>query len=163
MQSTLFAKSVVNPNDVVFTPEPLAKIVVDTFAPTGRCLDPCRGHGAFFKYLPAGSDWCEITEGRDFFDYHRRVDWIISNPPHSIFNQWLLHSFEIAENVVYLVPFSKVFKSWGTLTTIAAYGGIVRIVGMPSSRAAGFPFGYPMGIFHFQRNYKGLTSIEIER
>jgi len=162
MQSTLFPQSAVNPQDVVFTPGPLAKMVVETFAPTGKCLDPCKGQGAFFKYLPSGSDWCEITEGRDFFDYHERVDWIISNPPHSIFNQWLSHSFEIAENVVYLVPFSKVFKSWGTLMTIQSFGGIVTIIGMASSRAAGFPFGYPLGIFHFQRDYKGPTSIKFD-
>lgn len=45
-----------NPNDVVFTPEPLAKMVIETFTPTGKCLDPCKGRGAFFQYLPEGSD-----------------------------------------------------------------------------------------------------------
>lgn len=164
MQSALFScgSHATNPADVVYTPESLAKTIIEIFAPTGKCLEPCKGQGAFLKYLPEDAEWCEIAEGRDFFDYHNTVDWIVSNPPHSIFDRWLEHSFEIAENVVYLVPFSKVFKSWGTLTQIRNYGGIVRIIGLPSSRAAGFPFGYPLGIFHFRRGFAGATVITID-
>ncbi|HKS27848.1 MAG TPA: hypothetical protein VJS44_08515 [Pyrinomonadaceae bacterium] len=163
-QSLLFENSHragTNPSDVVYTPEPLAWAIVEAFKPSGKCLEPCKGAGAFLRYLPEGSDWCEIAEGRDFFDYHKRVDWIVSNPPHSIFDKWLAHSFEIAENVVYLLPFSKAFKSWGTLQQIKDYGGIVRVIAMPSSRAAGFPFGYPLGAFHFKRHYEGATLIEM--
>ena len=24
-------------------------------------------------------DWCEISEGKDFFDYNGKVDWIIAH------------------------------------------------------------------------------------
>ena len=45
---------------------------------------------------------CEIKNGRDFFDYDQRVDWIITNPPFSQMREFLKHSYEIASNVVFL-------------------------------------------------------------
>jgi len=151
-----------NPQDVVYTPDALAKEIVEMFQPCGRVLEPCKGDGAFLRHLPEGSEWCEIAEGRDFFEYQSRVDWIVSNPPHSIFDRWLEHSFRIADNVVYLVPFSKVFKSWGTIQKIGHFGGIVTIIAMRTSRRAGFNFGFPLGVFHFKRGYKGTTTIVID-
>lgn len=152
----------INPCDVVYTPRSLAKFVVETFSPSGLCLEPCKGSGAFLEFLPPDAIWCEIAEGKDFFNYHGHVDWIVSNPPHSIFDRWLSHSFAVADNVIYLLPFSKVFKSWGTFKKIKAYGGIVRVIAMPSSRAAGFNFGFPLGAFHFKRDYNGPTMIDIQ-
>ena len=66
-----------NPNDVVFTPPLVARMIVDEFKPSGKILEPCRGLGGFYNELPEPKDWCEITEGRDFFDYHEKVDWIV--------------------------------------------------------------------------------------
>ncbi len=97
-----------NPNDVVFTPKIIAQGIINIFKPTGKCLDPCKGEGVFFDLLPANSDWCEIAYNKDFFDYHQKVDWIVSNPPYSNWNDWLKHSFELAENVVYLTPMLKI-------------------------------------------------------
>ncbi len=68
------------------------------------------------------------------------------------------HSFDLADNVVFLVPVAKVFKSWGTMKKIKKYGGIVAVWFMPASKC-GFPFGFPAGAFHFKRNYKGETKI----
>ena len=57
-----------NPNDVVFTPSHIAKKIVEMFNPQGKILEPCKGEGAFLKYLPEDTLWCEITEGKDFFE-----------------------------------------------------------------------------------------------
>lgn len=46
-----------NPNDVVFTPDWLAKKIVDMFPIKGKVLEPCKGEGAFLKYLPNDADW----------------------------------------------------------------------------------------------------------
>ena len=43
-----------NPNDVVFTPELIAEKIVSMFPISGRVLEPCKGEGAFLKYLPEG-------------------------------------------------------------------------------------------------------------
>jgi hypothetical protein len=48
-----------------------------------RVLEAFRGEGAFYDNLPdyVEKDWCEITQGRDFKDYDKEFDWIITNPP----------------------------------------------------------------------------------
>ena len=149
-----------NPNDVVFTPDDVAKLVVEYFKPSGMCLDPCMGEGAFYKYLPKNSrDWCEIVKGKDFFEYHTQVDWIVTNPPYSNFNEFLAHACEISDNIVFLTPQSKFFKSWGTLMQIFGYGGFKTILFM-KARKCGFPFGFPVACTHIVRDYKGLTKVD---
>lgn len=37
----------VRENDIVFTPDDVARAVVERFRPSGRVLDPCKGGGAF--------------------------------------------------------------------------------------------------------------------
>ena len=64
-----------NPNDVVFTPDWLAKQIVDMFPIEGKVLEPCKGEGAFLQYLPDDADWCEIAEGKNYYDYERYRDW----------------------------------------------------------------------------------------
>ena len=149
-----------NKNDVVFTPEWLAKQICEMFPIKGKVLEPCKGEGAFLNYLPKDSDWCEITEGRNFYDYNKKVDWIVTNPPYSDYNRFLKHSFSLAENIVLLVPVAKMFKSMGTLYNIMQYGGIVEIHTLPASRA-GFPFGFPCAVYYLKKGYSGTTRIKM--
>ena len=141
-------------NDVVMTPEKIAADIVKHFKPTGRILDPCRGNGAFWK-LMEGADWCEIHEGRDFFSWSDRVDWIVSNPPYSIFSEWLTHSLRLANEIVYLIPLAKVFNSEPRLNEIMRVGGIVETRHYGSGTACGFPFGFPCGAVHIRIGYSG--------
>jgi len=146
-----------NPNDVVFTPDNIAKYIVELFEPKGKILEPCSGEGAFLKYMST-AEWCEITKGRDFFDYKGKVDWIVTNPPYSNFDRFLSHSMKVADNIVFLVPIAKMLKSWGIISKIARYGGIKKVWFTKASKC-GFPFGFPVGAFHLKRNYKGQTEI----
>lgn len=150
----------INKNDIVFTPEPLAERIVSLLDLSGKVLEPCKGEGAFLKYLPRGTDWCEIVDGRNFYDYNKKVDWIVTNPPYSDFNRFLEHSFALADNVVLLVPVAKMFKSMGTLKQILAYGNIVWCYLLPASQA-GFPFGFPCGVYYIKRGYKGKTDFRL--
>lgn len=149
-----------NPNDVVFTPDWLAKQICEMFPISGRVLEPCKGEGVFLKYLPTDADWCEIVDGKNFYDYNDNVDWIVTNPPYSDFNRFLEHSFSLAINIVLLVPVAKMFKSMGTLRAILAYGGFVSIHILPASKA-GFPFGFPCAVYHLRRGYRGDTLIKL--
>lgn len=121
-QAVLFDVSV-NPSDIVYTPNDIAAGIVRFLNPKGKCLDPCKGDGAFYNYLPSGSDYCEIREGKDFFDYTEKVDWVIGNPPYSIFEQFLHKSFSIADNVAFLVPTNKVFQRQLIMERINKWGG----------------------------------------
>jgi hypothetical protein len=84
----------VNPNDVWMTPPPIAADIVNHFKPTGRILDPCRGDGAFWNVMP-GAEWCEAREGRNFYDWNEPVDWIVSNPPYSIYDDFMTHAMRL--------------------------------------------------------------------
>lgn len=147
----------INKNDLVFTPRWLAKAICKIFDIGGDVLEPAKGEGVFMEFLPKNTDWCEIMEGRNFFDYNKKVDWIVTNPPYSDFNRFLEHSFELADNVVFLVPVAKMFKSMGTIKTIMLYGGIVSYYFM-SGGLAGFPFGFPVGVCYMKRGYTGPTD-----
>jgi hypothetical protein len=153
------------PCDDVATPEHIAKQIIDScdiILPTS-ILDPFLGNGVFFNNFPKHTSnfWTEIKKGKDFFDVQGSVDWIISNPPYSIFDEVLTHSYKIADNIVYLVPLGKLWSSMGRLRRLKEYGGIVSI-NVISAGKCGFPFGFPAGWIHLKRGYKGSTEINIE-
>lgn len=144
-------------SDVVYTPLDVARDVVEFFKPTGRILEPCAGDGAFLRYLPPDTDWCEIEKGRDFFACHEHYDWIVGNPPYSRFYPWMEHSFELADNIVYILPLSRVYVSQRMLNAIYHYGGIRVMYAFGQGSSVGFELGFAMGAVHFQRGYKGGT------
>lgn len=158
MQKTLFNMTPIEA-DIVYTPDHVAKDIIDWVKPKGKCLDPCLGDGAFFKHLPVNADWCEIRKGKDFFDYFEKIDWIVGNPPYSIFEDWLRHSFQIANDIVYILPTNKVFQRQLIMNMINKWGGIKGLRVYGSGSTVGFPFGFSVGAFHFQKNYGGLTEL----
>ena len=151
------------PNDDIMTPVEISKKILEMFDIKGTILEPFKGDGSFYNQFPddCNKDWCEIKENKDFLEYNKKVDWIISNPPYSIFDEVLEHSFEIADNIVYLVPLSKVVSSMGRIRKIKAYGGVPYIYIMSASKC-NFPFGFPVCVIHIQRNYDGITNIKID-
>lgn len=158
MQRTLF-EIPVNPSDIVYTPEFVSKQIIDFLQPSGEILDPCKGDGAFFKYMPLGSHYCEIREGKDFLLCNNKYDWIIGNPPYSIFEDFLRKSFEISDNVSFLVPTNKIFQRQKIMEMINKYGGIKSAIIYGSGCLLDFPFGFSVGNFHFQKGYKGETKL----
>jgi hypothetical protein len=120
-----------NTHDKVYTPPHIAKLIINSL-PIERnstILEPCLGKGAFFNNFPPGcyADWCEIDKGRDFFDFNDMVDWIITNPPYSIFDAFVRHCFEVSENVVLLVPAIKLTSSIGRIKLLRSYGKPVSL------------------------------------
>lgn len=92
-----------NPNDVFYTPPELARYLtlrlMRNLSDANTFLDPCAGKNAFYDNFPQGSKKyrCEITDGIDFFDFNKTVDWCISNPPYSKLDTWLQHTCEITK------------------------------------------------------------------
>lgn len=143
--------------DIVYTPAWVAADMVEHFKPVGNVLDPCRGKGAFTDLLP-GADWCEIEDGRDFFDWTQHVDWAISNPPYSLTRPWFKHSYTIADNLCYLVPLRNIFSGYGFVREIHEWGGIKEIRTYGTGGRLGFPMGNAVGAMHIQRQYRGATT-----
>lgn len=137
--------------------------MVRRFPVYGKGLEPCRGSGNIYRAMKRvfrQLDWCEIDQGRDFFDYREPVDWIFTNPPYSIYDPFLLHCFSLADNVVLLIPLHKVFKSLRVIEAAREYGGAREIIVLGGGGVAGFPFGFPVGIVWLQRDYRGPIHLE---
>lgn len=149
---------VVTVKDVVYTPGWLSKAIVEHFQPSGRCLDPCLGDGAFYDFLPEGREWCEIENGRDFLQYEKRVDWCIGNPPYSCLLEWIRYSFKIADNIVYLLPLHRVMGSGSFLEDVAKWGGLKEVFYIGTGTDAGFPFGHALTAVHYKRGWRGGTQ-----
>ena len=67
------------------TPIESAMKIMDWIIPqidvTDDVLEAFKGDSVIYDLIPNTKDYCEIKEGRDFFTYNTKVDWIISNPP----------------------------------------------------------------------------------
>ncbi len=94
-------------NDVIYTPKKLAIEMINMcdIKQTDKVLDCSLGGGVFFDNFPeSDKDWCEIEKGRDFFEYTKgkKYDWVIGNPPYSLWNKWLEHTCEITDKFCYI-------------------------------------------------------------
>ena len=89
-------------SDVYLTPRCFANRIIDHFNPSGRVLEPCAGPGLKGGYIQNDifTDWCEITEGKDFLEWNEQVDWIITNPPYSILGLIIEHALTVSQNIV---------------------------------------------------------------
>jgi hypothetical protein len=144
--------------DVVYTPDWVARDMVEYFKPSGRILEPCAGDGAFLKYLP-NADWCEIEMGRDFYAIKEHYDWMVGNPPYRLIKEWLCHSFNYSDNVLYLIPMNSPFNSMERMRIILSYGNIKAIRAYGNGSLFGMDYGFAVGAFWFKKNYCGLTEI----
>ena len=147
-------------DDVVMTPPELAERLVKHFAPTGKGLEPCCGSGNILRYLD-NAEWCEITKGKDFFDFADKVDYIFTNPPWSKIRAFLRHSMEVADNIYFLFTINHLWTK-ARLRDIRDNGfGIVEICTFDTPRE--FPqSGFQVGMIHLQKGYSGdikLTTL----
>jgi hypothetical protein len=137
------------------TPLSLAEAIVNHFKPYGKTLEPCKGSGSFFKFLP-NADWCEITEGRDFLNYDGKVEFIITNPPWSKIRPFLNKAMQVANNVIFLMTINHVWTKARLRDVKENNFGIKEIHLCPTPKS--FPqMGFQLGAIHFQRNW--LSSI----
>jgi len=146
-------------SDYVLTPEWCAKDIMEFFKPEGKLLDPCCGlNGVFYNLMPEGSEYCDIQLGKNFFDYKDKADWIISNPPYSIFKDWMTHSYEVADNIVYLLPMFKVFNALGLVRIYKNNGWIKHIRIYDTGRDIEWSRSRPIAAVYFKKGYTGDTE-----
>lgn len=151
-------------NDNINTPISLAKSIIDHYKPYGIILEPCFGDGAFFNNYPKTDGienlWCEINKGIDFFNFDKKVNWIITNPPFSILRAFLRHSMRVADNIVFLSLINAYFQN-AKLNDLEEFGfGIKEILYIPKEKCPteedGWPsFGMSIGATYIQKGYSG--------
>ena len=145
--------------DLVMTPQYLAKDIIKHYNPTGVILDPSRGGGVFYDNFdavyPYTKDWCEIGEGRDFFTYHRKVDWIITNPPWSKMQKFLEHGMKIADNIVYLTTINH-YTTKKRIRDMREYGfGIKEFYCVDTPSKPWPQLGFQLAAVHTQHGWGG--------
>lgn len=105
-----------------YTPEALASKLVSLVEihHSDVLLEPFKGGGSFYNQFPAENvkDWCEIDEGRDFFQYEGSCDIIITNPPfksnevqRNILIKCMDKCFDVCRKKVCVLINSKCFNS----------------------------------------------------
>jgi hypothetical protein len=137
----------------IMTPPALAKAIVEHFVPTGLMMEPCRGDGAFFDLMP-GAEWCEIDEGRDFFDYDGRVEWIVTNPPWGAkgnLTGFMDKAFKVSDNVVFLMTINHAWTH-ARLRLLKLHGFYIAEIATVAPWPASWPSsGLQLGAVHWKR------------
>lgn len=147
-------------NDIVYTPEDLAQSFVSHFEPKGFGLDPARGRGAFYNAFTGEKDWCEILEGRDFFAYTKKVDYIMTNPPWSLMRKFLNHAYEISDNIYFLVTLSHCFTRARIADMEKAGFNLRELCMCKTPKSKEWPTsGLQLGMAWWQRGYKGGINL----
>lgn len=140
--------------DIVMTPPALARLIVDHLPiPEGaHLLDPSRGYGAFFDAFPkhCSRDWCELAEGRDFFDHIHRADWIITNPPWSILRSFLQHAMTLADDIALVAPLTN-FTTRARLNDIVQAGFTISTLYLLKAPKTWPQSGFQLVTAHIQR------------
>ncbi len=153
--------------DCVQTPTELAEMIIQYFEPIGIILEPCKGEGNFLEVMERNIDpdfcdikWCEILEGKDFFDFKEKVDWIITNPPYSKMRKFMQHSMEISNNVVFLTTINHLWLKARINDIKKAGFGIKEILLCDTPKT--FPqTGFQLGIFHLKKDYIGDIKFKL--
>jgi len=142
--------------DIVYTPVPLAIDIIEHYQPEGIILDPSKGDGAFYNNFPedVNNDWCELSLGRNFFDYEDKCDWIITNPPWSMMRKFLIHGMELSDNIVYLTSVNH-YTTKARLRDMHEHGfGIREFYCFDTPKE--FPqSGFQLAAVHTQRGWTG--------
>lgn len=149
-------------NDRVYTPDSLAKSIIQHFNPSGSILDPCKGHGAFFNNFPQTEiDWCELDQGRDFFDYvtGKHYDWIITNPPWSLMRPFLSKSMEVSDNVVFLCLTNALFMKARQRDIQKHNFGLKEILFLDTPPKPWPQTGFSLSANYLKKNYVGDVKI----
>lgn len=154
-------------NDVIYTPRPLAKKIVEYYNPKGRLLEPCSGDGSFLDYM-GEADWYEITKGRDFLKYEVKnnnffiYDWAITNPPFSKIRKFLQHLYKLkVKNIVFLCPINHILGLKARIKDMEDNGYRVKEIILIDTPKEFPQSGFQWSVNHIKKGYKG--KIEIKR
>ena len=140
------------------TPEYLAKEIIEHFNPTGRILDPCRGEGAFYDNYPGDDNGGVNLVRKDFLQYQKKVDWIITNPPWSKIQQFLAHGMVIADNIVYPHNYQSLHYK-RRIRDMREHGFALKEIcsNVPTPKESLAQLGFQLAAVHTQRDYKKET------
>lgn len=146
--------------DLHLTPRCIAMRLIEELEVRGRVLDPALGEGAFYDNFPSSCEklWCEISKGRDFFEFSERVNWIITNPPFSAFFDFLKHSTTIADEIAFYCTIQHGISLRARNRYMRQAGfGIKQIITTDTPPLPWPQSGFQVGLVHWSRGHSGPT------
>jgi hypothetical protein len=94
-----------NLSDFYQTPYCLTDLLLKKEPVSGTILEPACGEGAIVARLPYCTAWYD--KERDFFKETNKYDTIITNPPYSLAQEFILKAKEVAtKKIIMLLPLS---------------------------------------------------------
>jgi hypothetical protein len=137
--------------------------------------DPCAGNGAIVKILEEYEfnliDYHDIlTDGVDFLQDNTPVQYIITNPPYSLANEFILHAKEVVkEKFAFLLPltylqgsyrYNNIWKDiWFPLESIYVFNRF-PMLGVPLREDGLMPTGMQaMAWFVWNKEHEGEPTI----
>lgn len=157
-----------NGEDNIMTPKEMAKAIVESIKPSGVILEPCKGEGSFtevFEEMGLEYEWCEIQEGRDFFDKSETdANWVITNPPFSKVRKFIMKSVELGiPNIALLVTVNTIWMN-GKLNFLKENGyqlQEINLIESPYFRRMGNwrQSGFSLGVLVIRKNSPGNFPI----
>jgi hypothetical protein len=140
-------------DDVVQTPPEMAQRLVKHFKPAGRMLEPCCGQGHFLNVMP-GAEWCELSKGKDFYDWDQKVDWIVTNPPWSKIRPFLAHGMEVADHIVFLMTVNHAWTK-ARLRDVKEMGFSIKEIALLEMPLTFPQSGFQLGAVYYARGWEG--------
>lgn len=120
----IFLEKLKNDKELQYTPIEIANDIINECNVNGdySILDPSAGDNrVFYNGFPTEKKYyCEIEDGKDFFDWNEKIDWIIGNPPYRFFigdkkyngfPYFMEHSVKIADKGIGFLVNWKVFNA----------------------------------------------------
>jgi len=99
-----------------YTPEEIVKECLDKLnLENESVLDVGAGQNMIWynNLICKEKDWVEIEKGKDFFEYEKKVDWCIGNPPYKDLWKYISKSMDISNKGI---SFLVAVDFWNRLT-----------------------------------------------
>lgn len=93
------------PNDKIYTPDLVVDLMLEfcDYKEGQNVLECAKGKGAIYDKLKEPKSYCEIDENIDFFLEEGFYELCISNPPYSLLDKWLEHTYKVCNKFCYLI------------------------------------------------------------
>ena len=97
-----------------YTNPEMVKYLLSKTPIIGSVLDAGSGKNkVWFKKLKGRKFECEIDDGMDFFEWNKKMDWVVGNPPFDLQKQFLEKASEVAQQGI---AFLGNINFWNGLT-----------------------------------------------
>ncbi len=153
------------PRDFYPTPEHAFKPLLECDALPFNTLyyEPAQGDGRLVRWLNESGRWCEgsdLATGTDFLTVTARKEFIITNPPFSLAQEFVTHALALSDNVMMLLPLgflgAQKRRDWFVANEPSALFVLSK---RPSFTGNGKTYAADYAWFYWGQQYRGIKHL----